>query len=82
MSFADLVVSALTQSFQIFTAFAVVDQTQSDPPKTEKSRPNPTQRTQPNPWVNPTHGQLSANINNNNNNNNNPLTKTRTSSHQ
>jgi len=42
---------ASTKSFQIFSTFAVVDPTQPNLPKTEKSRPKPTQ---PNPWVNPT----------------------------
>jgi len=46
---------ASTKSFQIFSTFAVVDPTQPNLQKTEKSRPNPNQ---PNPWVNPTHGQL------------------------
>ena len=41
--------NALTQSFQFFSTFAVVDTT----PKLKKSRPNPTHG----PWVNPTHGQ-------------------------
>jgi len=51
---------ASTKSFQIFSTFAVVDPTQPNLPKTEKSRSNPTQTnpSQPNPWVNPTHGQL------------------------
>jgi len=51
---------ASTKSFQIFSTFAVVDPTQPNLQKTEKSRPNPTitNPTQPNPWVNPTHGQL------------------------
>jgi len=40
---------ASTKSFLIFSTFAVVDLTQPNPPKTEKSRPNPTQ-------TNPTHG--------------------------
>jgi len=33
----------------------LLDPTQPNPPKIEKSRPNPTQS---NPWISPTHGQL------------------------
>ena len=55
--------NALTQSFQNFSPFAIVDPTQHNPPKSEKSPPNLTQRnvTQPNPWVNSTNGQLWVN---------------------
>ena len=41
--------NALTKSFQILSNFAIVDRTQSNPLKTEKSRPHPTQH-------NPTYG--------------------------
>jgi len=40
---------ASTKSFQIFSTYTVVDPTQPNPPKTEKSRPNPTQ-TNPTHW--------------------------------
>jgi len=40
---------ASTKSFRIFSSFAVVDPTQPNLPKTEKSRPNSTR-------TNPTHG--------------------------
>jgi len=43
---------ASMKSFQIFSTFAVVDPTQPNLPKTEKSRPNPTQPMgQPNQWT-------------------------------
>jgi len=48
---SDLALNALTQFFQIFSTFAIVDPTQLNPAhqKNEKSRPNPTQNktTQP-----------------------------------
>ena len=52
MLFTDRALNALTQSFQIFSTFAIVDPSQTNPPSTQPDQ------TQPNPWVNTTHGQL------------------------
>jgi len=47
--------NALTKSFQILSTFAIVDRTQSNPPKLKNldhTRPNITQpMEQPNPWT-------------------------------
>ena len=49
--FQEMFKNVLSSNFSNFSTFALLNLTQPNPPKTEKSRPDPTQPMgQPNPW--------------------------------